>query len=237
MTVLLAGLILGVVGSGHCAVMCGPLLALVTPWTREARVSALGLIGQAALHHLGRTLTYVALGALLGTVGGWLTTVGFGRGLAVVSGALLVGQACAGHHRIARRFKAPHAGAWVTRQVARAIGWMRTHRLGGPLLFGALNGLLPCGLVYAALTAAAGLGDAVLSLTFMAGFAAGTTPVLAACAGAGRAVGGVVSPRLRRLAPVAMAVVGMLLIVRGVAAPGAGHASHGAAASHTSHQH
>ena len=55
----------------------------------------------------------------------------------------------------------------------------------GPVVFGALNGLLPCGLFYAALTAAVGVGDLGQALAFMGAFATGTTPVLVFIALAG----------------------------------------------------
>lgn len=237
MSVLLAGLALGVVGSGHCAAMCGPLVALASPSRTEAGMSAYRLAGHIGRYHLGRALTYLALGVLIGTAGGALTRVGLGRGLAIVSGVLLLGHALVATRLVAARLARPSAAAWVTRRLADAGAWMRTHRVQGPMAFGALNGLLPCGLVYAALTAAAGFGDARLTVLFMAGFAIGTTPVLALVATAGGAIGAAVPTRWRRLAPVAVGLVGVLLIVRGVTAPHVGHAGPAAVSSQAPHQH
>lgn len=223
MSVLLAGLALGAIGSGHCAAMCGPLVALASRSRTEGGRSACGLAAHVARYHFGRALTYLLLGVLIGNAGGALTGIGFGRGLAIVSGMLLVGHALASTRGFAGRLALPSTGAWVTRRVAAAGRWMRARRLQGPMLLGALNGLLPCGLVYAALTAGAGFGDATLTLLFMAGFALGTTPVLAVTATAGGAIGAVVPQRWRRLAPVAVALVGVLLIVRGMTEPHTAH--------------
>lgn len=242
MTALLAGLVFGLVGSGHCAGMCGPLVVLANPSAGGgASPSRVGLWAHVVRYHAGRALTYLLLGALLGTVGGLLTRLGLGRGLAIASGVLLIGQALIASGVVAGHLESRRLGAWVTRQLARAGRWMRGHRLPGPVVFGALNGLLPCGFVYAALTAAAGLGDLPLSLAFMAGFALGTTPVLAAVALAGGALTRVVPPALRRAAPVALGVVGVLLIMRGVSGPHAGHTQQvrpsATASPHASHQH
>jgi len=82
--------------------------------------------------------------------------------------------------------------------------------------FGVLNGILPCGLLYAALAAAAGLGGVRDALTFIAAFGVGTLPMFVALVVSAR----VILPRaphwLRQAAPVALALVGLLLIERGL---------------------
>ena len=102
---------------------------------------------------------------------------------------------------------------------------MRNHRVQGPVVFGALNGLLPCGLLYAALTAAAGFGNVWQSMLFMGVFAAGTTPVLAMIAMAGGSITARAPHMMRRATPAALAIVGVLLIVRGVRPPHEAHAA------------
>ncbi len=84
---------------------------------------------------------------------------GLGRALAVIAGVALLLQALAATRVIATRLGSLGVAPVITRALGRAGTWMRTHRVQGPLVFGALNGLLPCGLLYAALTAAAGFGD------------------------------------------------------------------------------
>ncbi|MFT4022605.1 MAG: sulfite exporter TauE/SafE family protein [Flavihumibacter sp.] len=44
--------------------------------------------------------------------------------------------------------------------------------------FGAVNGLLPCGMVYLALVASVGAGTAAGATAFMAGFGLGTVPTM-----------------------------------------------------------
>ena len=226
MTTLLAGLALGLVGSGHCAAMCGPLVWLanprrapvdgVEPTTRQLAVHAL-------LYHGGRASTYIALGLVAGLAGSVMARLGLGRVLAVVAGVVLVLQALAATRLLSSHGWSAGIGTRVTAALGRIGAWMRTHRVRGPIAFGVLNGLLPCGLLYAALTAATGFGSVRDALVFMAGFAAGTTPVLATLGIAGGAIATRLPLAVRRAAPYALALVGALLIARGISVPHAHH--------------
>ena len=91
------------------------------------------------------------------------------------------------------------------------------HSVAGPVLAGAANGLLPCGLVYSAVLTAAATGSATGAVTLMAGFGLGTIPALIALsmAAATRAFG--IRSRLRRLTPVLLALTAAMLLVRGFA--------------------
>lgn len=166
---------------------------------------------------------YVALGSVAGLAGAVLVRAGFGRVLAVAAGLVLVLQALAFVPRVATVVGAHRLGQALTRGVSSVGVWMGRHRVRGPLAFGALNGLLPCGLVYAALTAAAGLGEPGLAVAFMAAFGLGTTPALVALVMAGATLVPRLPSRVRRAAPMALALVGILLIVRGMASPHAAH--------------
>ncbi|MCC6163334.1 MAG: sulfite exporter TauE/SafE family protein [Acidobacteria bacterium] len=238
MTIVLAGLALGLAGSGHCGAMCGPLVWLANP--RRAPVhgvepSAGQLAVHVALYHAGRASTYVALGLVAGLAGGAMARLGLGRAMAIVAGVVLVLQALAAARILSSRGWSAGVGARVTVALGRIGAWMRTHRVQGPLLFGALNGLLPCGLLYAALLAAAGLGSVRDALVFMAAFAVGTTPVLAALGIAGGAIAMRVPDSIRRAAPYALALVGVLLIARGIS-PERPHTTHTTPAAAHNHR-
>jgi sulfite exporter TauE/SafE len=85
----------------------------------------------------------------------------------------------------------------------------------GPAVFGALTGLLPCGLVYAALTAAIGLGSATNGALFMLAFGLGSVPALAAIGVSAKLFGrGTRSQFFKRAAPVGLAIVALLLVLR-----------------------
>ncbi len=65
-------LVAGVTGSGHCALMCGPLSCApigITPRERRRSTRA---------RHIGRLVAYGAVGAVLGTLGGGATAFASG---------------------------------------------------------------------------------------------------------------------------------------------------------------
>lgn len=217
MTALAAGFVLGLAGSGHCVAMCGPLvIAVDRSLRRPARLTALR---RSVTYHAGRSLTYALSGALVGTVGQTLTLMGFGRVLAVTAGLVLLLTAVGtGRGRLPRRLERL-AARLGTRACGRAARWSEAHPVAGPLVGGAAHGLLPCGLVYAGLLAAAATGTAVQGAVFMAGFGLGTIPALLAVSLAGATLGMRARQPLRRLTPIALALTGALLLARGLAPP------------------
>lgn len=222
-----AGLVLGAAGSGHCAVMCGPLVVLAQP-----RQSTGGrLAGHVAAYHGGRLLSYALVGALVGATGGVIAAQGsgFGRALAIVAACALLVQAVA-------QWRLRGAGSWpaLTRAIGAAGRLMRRHTVAGPAVFGALTGLLPCGLVYAALTASLGLGGAASGVAFMLAFGLGSVPVLAWIGVSAKTLrDGAPARMLRRFAPAGLAIVALVLVVRAFGA----HASHSEpTAQHHAHQ-
>lgn len=158
---LTGALIAGVAGAPHCLGMCGPLAT-----------AAGGRAPHQAAYHLGRFLTYTALGALAGAAGhavpgpDWLAS-----GLAAV---LLVGFA------LSLAGVVPEPTAAVP-GLARA-GAFLAKRTSVPsrLLFGMINGLLPCGLVYATLSIPVAAADPGIGAMAMAAFGLSTVPALAA---------------------------------------------------------
>ena len=186
-----AGLLLGVSGSVHCAAMCGPLVAVADG--AAARQGGSSRWRGRAMYHGGRMGVYALLGAAAGASGAAIEGRGFGRGLAVAAGLALMVQACvaAGAARgVAYSGPGTAASHRLAGAVSRAAGWLRRHGLARPSVMGALNGLLPCGLVYAALIAASGIGGVSAALSLMIGFGLGTLPALLGV--------GMVSARRRR---------------------------------------
>jgi sulfite exporter TauE/SafE len=222
MTAFLAGLAFGVAGSGHCAAMCGPLV--LTFGRRRSAPSQWAQAQHALLYQAGRVLTYLALAVPAGLAGQALMVHGLGRALALAAGILLL-FAAAGSARILGRLASGCAGL-VARVAGPAHRWAAARPVAGPLLTGALNGLLPCGLVYAAVAMAAATGDLGDALLVMSGFGVGTTPVLLAISLWSAALPLTLRARLRHLTPVVLALTAVLLIARGLMTGGGGVAHH-----------
>jgi sulfite exporter TauE/SafE len=209
-------LVSGLIGSlGHCLGMCGPLNLMVAAQMRKNDLPALPNF---SLYHAVRMLMYVLMGALVGAIGSLL---GLSRQLTTFGGAvsLLLGIAIlllgAGYLGWLRSFPLEGASRWWNAALSRALrqgGWRSV------ALLGALNGLLPCGLVYSALLLAASTGGMWRGALGMAFFGLGTFPALLALdLGAGA-----LSVRFRqgmmRLAGALMLLVGLQLALRGGAA-------------------
>ncbi|CUW37230.1 conserved protein of unknown function [Magnetospirillum sp. XM-1] len=193
---LILGLfVTGLVGSlTHCAGMCGPFVLSQCAARLEAipleRMTEMRRLAGAALlpYHLGRATTYGALGAVAATFGGILGGAASFRLLAAlllgVAALLLLAMALPGIKALAGR---GGESAW-----ARAVG-----RMAGPLFarpfglrgwaLGIMLGFIPCGLLYAALAAAAAGGNPVAGAFGMLAFWAGTVPMLVLVAAVGQA--------------------------------------------------
>ena len=215
MTSFAAGLLLGLFGSIHCAGMCGPILLAVNRF---------GPAGQSAfqrmlVYHAARVFTYALLGILAGYTGTLLMTSALGRAIAIASGGLLLASAM----RVttgARVTRLPAAWSSVVVSAgAAAARLVRTHPRTGYIVLGLANGLLPCGLLYAALASSLAIGSVGGSLVFMVGFGLGTAPLLMSVALSATLVSASLKRRIRLAGPIAMALVGMLLIARGILPP------------------
>lgn len=204
MTPLVAGLLLGAAGSLHCLAMCGPLVMAMRA---------------GALYHVARVATYVLAGLAAGLVGRALDLADLGRALSIAAGLLLLAMAAGRAGLPIGPRSAGRLGGFIARLIRAARRRTEGRPAAGALAAGALNALLPCGLVYAALAAAAAMGSPASSAGFMLAFGAGTVPALAALSVFARSMSGEMRGRLRLAVPIALAMVGVLLVARGVMAP------------------
>ena len=221
MTELLAGFLLGVAGSVHCAAMCGPLVLAFRPLRTPGRV---------ALYHATRVALYAGAGLISAAVGYTSQEMGLGRILSIAAGVVLLLLAVR-RAGVAAGFSVG-AGPAVATRVARAFAGLTRvlHRraadrpVAGVIAAGAANALLPCGLVYAALAAATTFGTTASAVGFMLSFGLGTVPMLAMISALARSVPPGLRLRLRFAAPLALAALGILLIARGAMVPSSMHA-------------
>jgi len=209
---ILAGLAFGFFGSVHCVGMCGPL-ALSLPGADQSRVR---FVVERVVYNLGRVLTYTLLGGLVGLAGRGAALAGLQQAVSVGIGVVMILAAAVPwvSRRVQQLEQAPAA---LLGKVMAPIG--RLYQRGGTgalLVVGVLNGLLPCGFVYAALATALTAGDLVQSMTFMAAFGLGTGPAMLGVSLIGRVASATWRARLQRLVPYGLAFVGLLLIVRGL---------------------
>ena len=201
-------ILLGLLGSLHCAAMCGPLqLALPVLPGGPGRIVAGRL-----LYQLGRIATYCLLGLDAGLAGKSLLLAGLQRWISISLGVVIL----AGFF-LSRRVA---LSAPVVRAVARlkaAMGsQLRQRSLRSLALLGALNGLLPCGLVYVAMAGAVARDTLPAAVLFMAAFGLGTTPTMLAISLTGRLLPLSLRVKLRSAIPVGVCLLAGLLILRGM---------------------
>lgn len=212
MTILAPALLLGLAGSLHCVGMCGPLL-LALPLDASGKWQVLRKM---LVYHAGRILTYVALGLLFGLLGKGLAIAGFQKTLSIGAGVFMLGMAF-----MAWRFEQlvtalPGFGAF-TQGVKSGIGnLMRKSPNGSTFSIGLLNGLLPCGMVYAALAGAIASTGGLEGGLFMAVFGLGTLPLLLMVSVFGKSFGVSIRQKIKVAQPILLGLVGLLLLQRGL---------------------
>ena len=211
--------LLGLAGSLHCVQMCGPLVLSFSLTSRQPAAHA--------AYHAGRILTYALLGALAGWTGSGLTLAGSLAGLqntaAVVGGicmivaAFLLGTAASGRSLI--RIGAP------SRFSVFAGRLLRNASLRGRFATGLAMGLLPCGMIYAALLRSVAAASATSGAVAMLAFGLGTAGPLFGLSLISTPVNRWLGVRGPNWAAAGIALMGAVLIWRGLLPP-ASHQHH-----------
>jgi sulfite exporter TauE/SafE len=207
---IVAGALLGAAGSLHCVLMCGPLAGAVATGGGTWRARAISFV----VYHGGRGLVYLALAVTAALLGRVFVLAGVGGALSVTCGVLMLAAAIP--TRLAPRRLIGFALRSLGHASVRAHALARTRPLGARFLSGIVNGLLPCGLTYAAALAAAALHGVPAAMLFMTGFWAGTMPALGIVSLSAVTLRRMPAKRLSWVPPVAMAIAGLLLIARGL---------------------
>lgn len=200
---------IGLFGSLHCAGMCGPI-AISIPGGRA------GMVVGSLLYNLGRTVTYAGLGLLIGLLGKAVFLAGLQSWLSVGIGVFLLIVVIFSINVEQRLLKWP----WMDRlygglkqglgNMLRRSGWQAHFGIG------LLNGLLPCGLVYMAVAGAITSGTILDSVLYMVLFGLGTIPLMLGLMLAGQRIGLTFRNRLRKLYPVLLTLMALILIFRGL---------------------
>lgn len=205
---VLTGFSIGVAGSLHCIGMCGPL-AIVMPWA-SGRRHALNIL----LYHSGRTMTYLLMGICFGLLGNTFYIAGYQQLLSVLVGFVV----CYIALRKILPHKIPEAGLPFFEGFREHFYKLISKKkiVESPLLFGLVNGLLPCGLVYLAVAAAISTGNIPGSAMVMAFFGLGTMPVFSLFLFGMKKISLSLRNRINKAIPYVVLISSFLLILRGL---------------------
>lgn len=206
--IFFTALITGLLSSFHCIGMCGPIALAIpnvgqTTWQR--------LLGK-LLYNVGRVATYSLLGVFIGLFGNGLKLAGLQQSISIGAGILIM-------------VSAVFSLTWFEKWIGSSLSVFNSKFMGvmfgkktyySLFLIGLVNGLLPCGLVYIALLGALSTQSITGGALFMAIYGLGTIPLMFAVSILGQLLTSNWRNRIRKATPVAMFLVGILILLRGL---------------------
>jgi sulfite exporter TauE/SafE len=229
--------VVGLLGGAHCLGMCGPLVTMYADRISDGdhddrRGPSMRALRQHALFNAGRTVSYAAVGGLMGALGAVLVDAGgvlevshLVRGVAgVVAGVVIVaagvGYATGGQSRLTsgavpglgRAF-----GAVTGRLTDRVDDWATGP---GIVALGAAHGAMPCPLIYPGYLYALATGSPAEGAAALGALGLGTFPTLFAYGTAVDAVSATTRHRVHRALGVAFVVAGTIPLAKGATALG-----------------
>ena len=212
MAILFSALVLGLMGSFHCAGMCGPIAIALPLHGNTVPQKIFG----GTLYNVGRTITYGIMGAIFGLLGQGIQMIGVQQKISVIMGVVMIISVLF-PALFKTQYRMDKSMFSFVGKLKKRIGEMFSIRSFQSLFFiGMLNGLLPCGLVYMAIAGAIGTGNAAEGTLYMILFGLGTIPMLLTISLAGNIMSQAIRRKINKLIPVMVIVVGLLFILRGL---------------------
>ncbi len=208
---LVPAFLLGLLGSVHCVGMCGPI-AMALP---VHQFDAQGKLLRYLLYHIGKLTSYTLLGAVIGSFGAGFLLLGVQQWLSISIGVLMI---------LFVLFSGNYFSSFSIGIFSKLNGWIKTkfsrfiqQKTSSSFLFiGLLNGLLPCGLVYAALAGALATFSVLGAVGFMFFFGLGTVPLLVLFTMYANTAGFKTIRTFQKAIPMVLVAMGVLLVLRGL---------------------
>jgi hypothetical protein len=200
--------IVGLLGGGHCAGMCGGIVGALTLQSPQGGAA----FGVHLAYNLGRIASYMLAGLLVGAVGHFAgNMLSLQHGLYFFASLMLIamGLYLLGITQLLAPLERGGQAIWKRIQPATRR-FLPVRGAAQALPLGLLWGWLPCGLVYSALATALASGSAGQGALLMLAFGLGTLPNLL--------LAGLLLARFRRFAQarVTRVVSGLLVLGYGL---------------------
>ncbi|MEI6947195.1 sulfite exporter TauE/SafE family protein [Paraflavisolibacter sp. H34] len=210
--IITTALVMGLIGSLHCVGMCGPLAMALPVAHRSSRGRLLGGL----IYNTGRVLTYAVLGGILGLAGEYLLSSHWQGNLSIALGACIFMYLLFPSQKKATTLLA----TWANKPFVHlrlALGRLfQSKKYTSLFAIGVLNGLLPCGMIYLAVSSSLLAGSALKGSLFMLLFGLGTFPAMVAVVFFGSYVNQQLRLGLRKAVPVFLFFMATLLVLRGL---------------------
>lgn len=209
---LYTAIIFGLISSLHCIGMCGPIAMMLPVDHKNPSKKAL----QVLIYHLGRLTSYGILGLAFGLLGRGFYMAGIQQQLSIAVGVGMIVLAVVPEKILANyNFSKP-----VYRLISRiksSLGAQFKRKTPDAFFtIGLFNGLLPCGLVYAALFGAIAMQNVTLGIAYMILYGLGTIPMMSAVVYVSSLLSMPFRNQLQRVVPIVTVVIGVLFVLRGM---------------------
>jgi sulfite exporter TauE/SafE len=209
---LYTALLFGLISSLHCIGMCGPIAMMLPVSRTNPAEKALQIL----LYHAGRLTSYALLGLLFGLLGRGLYVAGIQQNISVVVGVLMISIAVV-PEKVFARYNFSRPIYTIISKVKSGLGQQFKRKTPDALFtIGLFNGLLPCGLVYAALFGAIAMENVSLSMLYMILYGVGTIPLMSAVVYVSNFLSFPYRSKLQKIVPLVTAVIGLLFVLRGM---------------------
>ncbi len=213
-------------GFGHCIGMCGPIIATFSLYQQKhGNSSTAVLLPTLTMYHLGRIMGLMMLGAIFGLMGMLASHLmgdiqSLQAAMTIIGGILILilGLGLAGLLPTQQWIEQKGPGLLVMRYIRRLLRQRRSHETA--LQLGIANGFLPCGPSYTVALVGFTIADPLVGMFIMLVFGMGTIPALLILGFSA----GMLPVAFRywsfRIAAVLVMIVGVQLILRGMAFQG-----------------
>jgi len=208
--------VVGLLTSLHCVAMCGGINLSQCVGGSEASAGAKAKVKPSLFYNLGRVVSYTIIGGIVGALGSVISFSGWARGLiAILSGVFMVimGLSMTGLF------------PWINKITPRLPRFFREKagsagRGKGPFVVGLLNGLMPCGPLQAMQIYALGTGSFFAGALSMFFFSLGTQPLMFGLGAIVTMLGSKFTKKMMKISAVLVAVLGIIMLGRGLALSG-----------------
>jgi sulfite exporter TauE/SafE len=203
--------LLGLVGSTHCLVMCGPL-TLLLPGQKSIQPK---VVAGKLVYNFGRILMYGVLGFLIGSISQQTVLFASQRSISIAIGILIL-LFLAVHLWSKKSIK---IASYLSMSTSKIKFWIKNslklNFWGSHFSFGLVNGLLPCGLSYAALAGSFLALHPLDGSIYMLVFGLGTLPMMLAASLGFSKIRSMAQINFKKILPYTYAAMAIWLLFRG----------------------
>lgn len=202
-----SALTMGLLGSIHCMGMCGPIV-LVLHGNRPflSRLS----------YHVGRIAIYASIGTLIGFSGGALRLAASQEAISIIAGIFMLLMIVLPSRLISSLPILRSFGRFYSFIQQNTQQYWKERSIKGDFFLGMINGILPCGFLYAAFLGSLNAGSIFGSAVWMILFGIGTIPSLLFIGSLSSFKNPTLQKYVSNALPIGTAVIAVIYILRGL---------------------